>query len=63
MAGLDAVLRRLAGDADFRSQVAIDPRTALAGYDLTTEELGALAEHVDAKRGEGSGFAALFESD
>ncbi len=35
---LQTALDRAIDDADFRNQLASDPHTALAGYDLTSEE-------------------------
>jgi hypothetical protein len=46
VAGIDHVLERLVTDRSFRDQLAADPRSALAGYDLTTDELVLLATHV-----------------
>jgi hypothetical protein len=62
MAGLDEVLQRLAADDRFARQLANDPKAALAGYDLTTEELRVLERQLD-HPGDGRGFAALFEAD
>lgn len=61
MAGLDEVLQRSRVDDDFAKLVADDPLTALAPYDLTTEEIRLLAEHLDRRQSDVSGFAALFE--
>ncbi len=39
---LNQVVERASEDELFRQQLADDPETALAGYDLTDEERGAL---------------------
>jgi hypothetical protein len=60
MEGLDDALERLRRDAEFRNLVADDPRAALAGYDLTAEDLQVLAKHLDPDGLRPAGFAALF---
>jgi hypothetical protein len=60
MEGLDAALERLRQDAGFRNLVADDPRAALAGYDLTAEDLQVLAKHLDPDGLRPAGFTALF---
>jgi hypothetical protein len=66
MADIDEVLSRLA-DAEFRAHLVRDPKTALAGYDLTTEDLDRLATEVGTatlgpveQRVSRAGFLALF---
>ena len=68
MADIDEVLRRLA-DAEFRAHLVHDPKGALAGYDLTAEDLDRLAAEVGAdlatvdpvdERVSRAGFLALF---
>ncbi|MDQ3954968.1 MAG: Os1348 family NHLP clan protein [Actinomycetota bacterium] len=51
MAGIDEVLERLVGDAEFRKTLAEDPKAALAGYDLTREDLELLSAQLDESTG------------
>lgn len=69
MPSLDEVLERLRSDKDFRVHLEHDPRAALDGYDLTTDELTRLAAQVVAdhhaedpiaRRTAQAGFFALF---
>jgi hypothetical protein len=46
MAAIDDVLLRLSDDQDFRKQVEDDPASALAGYDLSADDLGAVVEAI-----------------
>ena len=46
MAGIDDVLERLVTDASFKKQLVTDPRTALAGYELTADDVELLAAQV-----------------
>lgn len=46
MAGIDDVLERLRTDPSFKQQISDDPQAALAGYELTTEDLSLLATRV-----------------
>jgi hypothetical protein len=57
--GLDEVLRRLEHDSEFRERLVTEPRGALEGYQLTTEELETLARHLDGS-GAAPGFGDLF---
>lgn len=69
MAGLQDALDRLHSDPAFRAQLATDPRSALAGYDLSADDLSVLAREVDAnndgqsaveRRTSKAGFFGLF---
>ncbi len=46
MPGLNEVLERLVGDGDFRARLQRDPIGALAGYDLSAEDLELLTSQV-----------------
>ena len=46
MAGIDDVLERLLSDGGFARQLAQDPATALAGYDLSADDLRLLSSQV-----------------
>jgi hypothetical protein len=46
MSDIDKVLERLVDDVSFRDEIRLDPQAALAGYDLTTEDLRVLAARV-----------------
>jgi hypothetical protein len=52
MAGIDDVLERLITDDRFREQLATDPDTALAGYDLSADERALLATRVTTDAGQ-----------
>jgi hypothetical protein len=69
MAGIEDVLDRLRTDPAFRAQLGTDPRSALAGYELTAEDLTRLVNLVDAtnrdksiveQRTSKAGFFGLF---
>jgi hypothetical protein len=69
MAGIEDVLGRLRTDPAFRAQLGTDPRSALAGYELTAEDLTRLVNLVDAtnrdksiveQRTSKAGFFGLF---
>ena len=51
MAGIDDVLERLLTDAGFARQLAADPADALAGYELSAEDLDLLSAQVSFDRG------------
>jgi hypothetical protein len=65
--GIDDALRRLADDPEFAGLLAANPLAALAGYDLSTEELELLARRTGSSeitagdRAGGSSGAALRE--
>ena len=46
MAGIDDVLERLVTDASFKKQLVTDPKAALAGYELTADDVQLLAAQV-----------------
>ena len=46
--GIDEALERLVTDPTFRDELARDPKGALAGYDLTRDELSLLAQQLSA---------------
>jgi hypothetical protein len=46
VAGIEDALERLRTDPAFRSQLATDPRSALAGYELSGDDLAELARAV-----------------
>jgi hypothetical protein len=54
MAGIDDVLERLLTDAGFARLLAHDPRAALAGYELTEDDLALLSSQVSFDRGAAS---------
>jgi hypothetical protein len=58
--GLASVLRRLVVDPAFVIDVRTAPVATLAGYDLTADELAALALLLDQPES-GDGFDALFD--
>lgn len=69
MAGLADALERLRTDPAFISRLVTDPRSALAGYDLSADDLSVLAKAVDDCNAEASaveqrtskaGFFGLF---
>jgi hypothetical protein len=63
MEGLDDALDRLRADENFRSRLAEDPTAALAGYDLSTEDLWVLVKHLDPDgHPPAAGFAELFSA-
>lgn len=47
MSDIDTVLERLVTDAAFRGQLGSDPAAALAGYDLSADDLQLLASSLD----------------
>jgi hypothetical protein len=51
MAGIDDVLERLINDDRFREQLATDPDTALAAYDLTADDRALLISQVTTDAG------------
>ncbi len=59
---LAAALRRLATDDEFRSRVQTDPGNALAAYDLSGDDLAALALWL-VERPQQPGVHSLFESE
>lgn len=59
---LATVLRRLAVDARFAAAVVEDPATALARYQLSGNDLSALALWLDQPVG-GDGIDSLFNGD
>jgi hypothetical protein len=59
---LAAVLRRLATDAQFSADVVADPTSALARYQLSGNDLAALALWLDQPL-PGRGLDALFDPD
>jgi hypothetical protein len=46
MAGIDDVLERLVTDASFKKELVTDPKAALAGYELTADDVQLLAAQV-----------------
>ena len=58
MSGLDAVLERLLTDTTFRTALDDDPVSALAGYELTADDLEVLSAQVAEDRGDGSSMEA-----
>lgn len=52
-------LRRIVQEADFREGVAKDAPRALSGYDLSEEEVAALAADAEALSAEVSGFSRV----
>ncbi len=69
MAGIEDALERLRTDPAFRAALATDPRSALAGYELTADDLSRLARAVSAnhhgqsvgkQRTSKAGFFGLF---
>lgn len=53
MTDFDTALERLVTDPGFRAELATDPGRALAGYELTADELGVLRSQVDTATGAG----------
>ena len=47
MAGIEDALERLRTDPAFRTQLGTDPRSALAGYELTADDVSELARRVE----------------
>lgn len=47
MADIDGILERLVTDQSFRAQLSSDPAAALAGYDLSADDLTLLASSLD----------------
>jgi hypothetical protein len=69
MAGIEDALERLRTDPAFRAQLATDLRSALAGYELSADDLSRLAKAVSAnnhgkcvveQRTSKAGFFGLF---
>jgi len=69
MAGIEDALDRLRTDPAFRAQLATDPRSALAGSELSADDLSRLAKAVSAnshgksvveQRTSKAGFFGLF---
>ncbi|MFL6143378.1 MAG: hypothetical protein ACJ72N_16125 [Labedaea sp.] len=67
MPGIEDALARLHADPAFRAQLATDPRSALAGYELSADDLSVLARKVGAngrsvveQRTSRAGFFGLF---
>ena len=69
MPGLEDALARLITDPAFKAQLATDPRSALAGYELSADDLSVLAREVGAnnrgksvveQRTSKAGFFGLF---
>lgn len=69
MPGLEDALARLITDPAFRAQLTTDPRSALAGYELSADDLSVLAKEVGAnnhgqsvveQRTSKAGFFGLF---
>ncbi|HET9142929.1 Os1348 family NHLP clan protein [Actinophytocola sp.] len=66
MPGIEDALERLTTDAAFRAALRTDPRTALAGYTLTADDVSLLARRVGAngnaveQRTSRAGFFGLF---
>jgi hypothetical protein len=58
MPGLDDILERLVNDEGFRARLAADPAGALAGYDLSSEDLALLASQVT----DGAGASGAVEA-
>jgi len=54
MSDLDAVLERLVTDAAFAQELSRNPTTALAGYELSGEDLSTLSTQVSFDRGAGA---------
>jgi hypothetical protein len=48
MSDIEEVLTRLRADHGFRDELERDPRAALAGYQLTADDLRSLADHAAA---------------
>jgi hypothetical protein len=46
MSDIARVLERLVDDVSFRDELRTDPQAALAGYDLSTDDLRVLAAQV-----------------
>ncbi|HEV8556467.1 MAG TPA: hypothetical protein VGR06_08740 [Actinophytocola sp.] len=69
MPGLEDALARLITDPAFKAQLTTDPRSALAGYELSADDLSVLAREVGAdnhgqsvveQRTSKAGFFGLF---
>jgi hypothetical protein len=67
LAGIEDALERLRTDPAFKAQLASDPRSALAGYELTADDLSRLARAVSNRgksvveqRTSKAGFFGLF---
>jgi hypothetical protein len=69
MPGIEDALARLTTDPAFKAQLATDPKSALAGYELSADDLSLLANRVDAnnhgksvveQRTSKAGFFGLF---
>ena len=69
MPDIEDALARLATDPAFKAQLATDPRSALAGYQLSADDLSRLAKEVGAnnhgqsaveQRTSKAGFFGLF---
>jgi hypothetical protein len=66
LAGIEDALERLRTDPAFMAQLASDPRSALAGYELTADDLSRLAKAVSRgksvveQRTSKAGFFGLF---
>ena len=69
MPGIEDALARLITDPAFKAQLATDPRSALAGYELSADDLSVLAKEVGAnnhgksvveQRTSKAGFFGLF---
>lgn len=58
-AGLAAVVRRIATDEAFAAALVADPAAELAGYDLTADDLAALALLLEQPK-VGPGLHGLF---
>jgi hypothetical protein len=67
LAGIEDALERLHTDPAFKAQLATDPRSALAGYELTADDLSRLARAISNRgksvveqRTSKAGFFGLF---
>jgi hypothetical protein len=53
MAGIDEVLERLVNDPQFPERLRTDPATALAGYELSEDDMRVLAMQLSSDSGTG----------
>ncbi len=56
MAGIDDVLERIVTDTEFRHQLSTDPHRALAGYDLTDDEMELVTLQLSTDAGAAGGM-------
>ena len=56
MAGIDDVLERIVTDTEFRRQLTTDPHKALAGYDVTDDEMELVTLQLSTDAGAAGGI-------